>query len=84
MLTVGIDIGSTAVKAALGVTGFQAWIVAFLAEELSEEVLEPVAAKWLRGAGYRIDRHDGRVLLKALEEATNVEDRDRAVDDILG
>lgn len=72
-------------KSILGAsTGFSAWVVSFIAEEAYEEVGQPYIEKWLRGAGYRVDKHNGKILVKALEEATNVEERDDAVDDILG
>lgn len=75
-----------ALKALLGTAagvGFQAWIVKYVVTEFFEEIAQPIARAAVIEVGYRYDIHEGKVFIKRLKEAGNVEDYNSTVDDIL-
>ena len=82
---VGISrtIFSALLKTFLKVGGFKAWLIKFAIEEAYDEIGEPIIKAGLVELGYVLDKREGKALVKKLNEATNANDYDSAVDDIL-
>jgi hypothetical protein len=65
--------------------GFKEWLIKFVAEELFEEVAEPVIKYVFVRAGYEYRRHEGNILVKRLQRAQDENseaDYNSTVDDI--
>lgn len=59
--------------------GWQAWLVSFIAEELFEEIAEPVIRLTFRKAGWAYDRVNGEVILKRVEDAKKTGDKHKYI-----
>lgn len=74
----------TALKTLLKVSGFRGWLVGLLAKEFYDDIALPIMQSQLMEHGYRMDVRDGRKMLTKIQEATNAQEYDDAVDDVLG
>ena len=70
-------------SAAMG--GFKAWVIKYVVTELFEEIAEPLIKFALQKVGYAWDRHEGKVIIKKINEARENNDAgayDNATDDV--
>lgn len=71
-------------SAAMG--GFRAWLIKLIVENLFEQIAEPIIRAGITQLGYEYSVHEGKVLIKKLEEARhegNQDSYDHAADDVL-
>jgi hypothetical protein len=64
--------------------GWQVWLVSFIAEELFEEIAEPVIRLTFRKAGWVYNRIEGEVTLKRIEDAKKTGNASKYIKSISG
>lgn len=67
----------------VGKSNFFTWISTVIAENFYDEIMEPLIKAGLVEIKYTYHKAEGKILIKRLKEAGNVEDYNSTVDDIL-
>jgi len=66
-----------AVKKVLGTAvsgGYRFWIVKYVTKELYEKIAEPLVDLYFANKGYKVDRELGKIALKEVENAQDVDE----------
>ncbi len=65
-------------------TGWQGWLITFVAENLFEEIAEPIIRESFRKAGWLYDRIEGEVTLKRIKDAKKENSKHKYIKSISG